>query len=112
MGNEPLLFAPKAVQLSPSGDGGTPGIGDPGDVLHYTITVYNQSAVPATGVVLTDSVPANTTYVANSTMLNGRPVNQPDGGVSPLAAGVVMASSSPATTRAGAPTVGSTPLAS
>ena len=36
---------------------------------------------PATGVVLRDAVPANTTYVANSTLLNGLPVGQPDGGV-------------------------------
>ena len=62
VGNEPLLFAPKAAALSV--DNGTTGIVDPGDVLHYTITIYNHGAVPATGVVLTDSVPANTTYVA------------------------------------------------
>ena len=36
-------------------DGGTPGIVDPGDVLRYTITVYNNGAVPATGVVLRDA---------------------------------------------------------
>src|SRR4029434_8294005 len=41
-----------------------------------------------TGVVLRDNVPANTTYVANTTVLNGAPFGQPDGGVSPLIAGV------------------------
>jgi uncharacterized repeat protein (TIGR01451 family) len=91
VGNVPLLFAPKSVVIST--DNGSPGIVDPGDVLHYTITIYNQSSVPATGVVLTDGVPANTTYVANSTTLNGLPVGQPDGGNSPLAAGIPISSS-------------------
>ena len=43
--------------------------------------------------MLTDGVPANTTYVADSTTLNGLPVGQPDGGVSPLAAGIPISSS-------------------
>jgi uncharacterized repeat protein (TIGR01451 family) len=86
VGNLPLLYAEKRVVLE--GDQGTPGIVDPGDVLRYTITVQNSAATPATGLVLTDSVPANTTYVANTTLLNGSPVGQPDGGVSPLAAGI------------------------
>jgi len=91
VGNLPLLFAEKAVALSV--DLGSPGIIDPGDVLRYTITVQNSAAIPATGVVLTDSVPANTTYVADSTLLNGLPVGQPDGGVAPLASGIDISSS-------------------
>ena len=91
VGNVPLLYAEKRVALSV--DLGSPGIVDPGDVLRYTITVQNSAATPATGVVLTDSVPANTTYVADSTLLNGMPVGQPDGGVSPLAAGINVSSS-------------------
>ena len=90
IGNLPLLYAEKRVQLF--GDQGTPGIVDPGDVLRYTITVQNSGALPATAVTLTDSVPANTTYVANSTQLNGLPVAQPDGGVSPLASGIDVSS--------------------
>ena len=86
VGNVPLLYAEKRVVLT--GDQGSPGIVDPGDVLRYTITVQNSAATPATGLVLRDSVPANTTYVANSTLLNGAPVGQPDGGASPLAAGI------------------------
>jgi large repetitive protein len=69
------------------------GLLDPGDVLIYTITVTNPSVVPATGVVLIDDVPADTTYVANSVTLNGLPVGQPDGGISPLIAGVALNSS-------------------
>ncbi len=91
VGNHPLLYATKRVALFI--DQGSPGIVDPGDVLRYTITVQNSAAIPATDVVLKDSVPANTTYVANSTLLNGLPVGQPDGGVAPLASGINISSS-------------------
>src|SRR5262249_2364344 len=62
--NHALLYAVKQVALLV--DLGTPGVVDPGDTLRYTITIQNSAAIPATGVVLTDAVPANTTYVANS----------------------------------------------
>src|SRR5262249_25581711 len=91
VGSTPLLFAPKTVAIAT--DAGTPGVVDPGDVLRYTITVYNTGAVPATNAMLTDAVPANTAYVANSTTLNGLAVGQPDGGVSPLVAGIPISSS-------------------
>ena len=91
VGNHALLFAVKRVVLF--NDLGSPGIVDPGDTLRYTITVQNSAAIPATAVLLRDSVPANTTYVANSTLLNGLPVGQPDGGVSPLASGINISSS-------------------
>jgi large repetitive protein len=38
----------------------------PGDVLEYTISVGNTGQDGATNVVLTDSIPTNTTYVAGS----------------------------------------------
>jgi len=82
VGNFPLLFAPKSAALQV--DMGTPGIVDPGDVLRYTIAVYNNGTVPATAADLTDMVPNDTTYVADSVTLNGMPVGQPDGGVFPL----------------------------
>ena len=82
VGNYPLLFAPKTAALQV--DLGSPGIVDPGDVLRYTITVYNNGTVPATAADLTDLVPNDTTYVADSVTLNGLPVGQPDGGVFPL----------------------------
>jgi uncharacterized repeat protein (TIGR01451 family) len=91
VGNAPLLFAPKSVVIGV--DGGTLGIVDPLDVLHYTITVYNNGTIPATAATLSDAVPANTTWVADSLLLNGLPVGVPDGGVSPLAAGIDIASS-------------------
>ena len=91
VGPLPLLYAEKRAVLF--GDLATPGVVDPGDTLRYTITVQNSGAVPATATVLTDSVPANTAYVANTTLLNGLPVGQPDGGVSPLTAGIDISSS-------------------
>ena len=73
-----------AVQV----DNNTNGILDPLDVLRYTITINNLAAIPATGVVFTDLVPANTTYVNDTVTLNGVPVGQPDGGISPLIFGI------------------------
>src|SRR5262249_27992094 len=96
VGNRPALYAEKRVVLF--NDLGSPGIVDPGDGLRYTITIKNSAAIPATGVVLTDPVPANTTYVANSTLLNGSPVGQPDGGAAPLAAGITIGTIAPGVT--------------
>jgi uncharacterized repeat protein (TIGR01451 family) len=89
VGNMPLLYAQKSVAISV--DNGTPGIVDPGDVLRYTISVSNSGATPATNAVLTDLVPQNTTYVANSVTLNGIAI--PDNGGSPLIGGLPVSSS-------------------
>ncbi len=86
VGNSPLLFAPKTVVDVNGG----PTV-EPGDVLHYTITIFNDGAVAATGVTLTDVLPANTSYVAGTTTLNTIAV--PDGGGYPLAAGIPISSS-------------------
>jgi len=82
----PLLYADKAAALQV--DAMSPGIVDPGDVLRYTIRIYNNGQVPVTHALLRDAVPTNTTYVADSMTLNGQPVGRPDGGVSPLVAGL------------------------
>ncbi|HEX4945599.1 MAG TPA: hypothetical protein VFZ34_02900 [Blastocatellia bacterium] len=42
-----------------------------GTKLTYTITINNTGSIAATGMQLIDAIPANTTYVANSTTLNG-----------------------------------------
>ena len=86
VGPYPLLVARKTVALV--GDTNGNGALDPLDVVRYTITVENVSARAATTAVLTDAVPANTTYVADTTTLNAAPVGRPDGGVSPLVAGI------------------------
>jgi uncharacterized repeat protein (TIGR01451 family)/fimbrial isopeptide formation D2 family protein len=91
VGNLPLLYARKTVQIS--GDGGSPGIVDPNDVLLYTIVLSNSGGIPATNVVLTDAVPTNTTYNTNSLRLNGVSLGSNDGGVLPLIAGLQVQSS-------------------
>jgi len=86
VGNLPLLYALKTVQLV--GDVNGNGLVDPGDTLQYTITVTNSGATPATGVVLSDSIPANTSYVANSVRVNGLALTDTSPGVSPLSTGI------------------------
>jgi uncharacterized repeat protein (TIGR01451 family)/fimbrial isopeptide formation D2 family protein len=73
VGNFPLIYGLKTVAIQV--DNGSAGIVDPGDVLRYTITITNSTATPATNVVLTDAIPANTTYVAGSATLNGTAVS-------------------------------------
>ncbi|MDP1635128.1 MAG: isopeptide-forming domain-containing fimbrial protein [Gallionellaceae bacterium] len=91
VGSLPLVDATKTVSIVV--DGGSAGIVDPGDTLRYTITVGNFGAVAATGVSFTDAVPADTTYVANSTALNGIAVADAGVGVSPLIGGIAISSS-------------------
>ena len=59
---------------------------DQGDTLEYSILVQNVSRAPAEDVVLEDTVPANTTYVPNSTEADdGSTVTPiPDSGVTPM----------------------------
>ncbi len=64
----PLLDSTKAAQLNDSNGN---GIGDPGEVITYTMTLVNNGNAPSTDTVLTDTAPQNTTYVPNSTTLNG-----------------------------------------
>jgi uncharacterized repeat protein (TIGR01451 family)/fimbrial isopeptide formation D2 family protein len=94
VGPYPILAARKTVALV--GDSNGNGVLDPLDVVRYTITIDNLSGLAATGVVLTDQVPANTAYVADTVTLNGTPVARPDGGTSPLAGGLRVNSPSAA----------------
>ena len=61
-----------------------------GDTLRYTITVKNIGNENAINMVLSDSVPANTTYVANTTNLNGVLVTDTVAGISALASGLII----------------------
>jgi len=98
VGNLPLLYADKTVKLSVDNNGN--GLVDPGDVIRYTITLTNSAAAPASGVVLSDIVPANTAYVSGSTTLNGNTVADTAAGVSPLSSGMSVVSTSPTQTSA------------
>ena len=93
VGNVALMYADKAVALQV--DGGAADVVDPLDTLRYTIRIYNNGKAPATQVVLRDDVPQHTTWVANSLTVNGQPVGQPDGGVSPLIAGIDVGTINP-----------------
>lgn len=78
-------------------DLGTPNIVDVGDTLRYTITLTNIGPADATGVVLTDPLPADTTYYTGptgtgSTTLNGLAVSD-IGSSSPLFTGFDISSS-------------------
>ncbi len=69
--------------------------GDPtvllaGERLRYTITVKNVGTDDVDDATLRDTVPANTTYVAGSTTLNGLALADGAGGTSPLGAGIPL----------------------
>jgi len=68
---------------------GNPAILLAGETLRYTITVQNIGTDHAANVDIVDAIPANTTYVAGSTTLNG--VAVPDvNGTSPLVDGILI----------------------
>jgi uncharacterized repeat protein (TIGR01451 family)/fimbrial isopeptide formation D2 family protein len=90
VGNLPLLYAQKTVEKVLTFPGQS-SIVEPGDTLLYTIVISNFGSIPATNVVLTDAVPANTAYVENSLRLNGVWQGS-DNGISPLAAGLQVQS--------------------
>ncbi len=90
VGDLPLIYAHKTVALS--GDVNGNGQVDPGDTLSYAITITNSGATAATGVVLTDAIPADTSYVADSVRLNQAAVADPAPGASPLADGIGVVS--------------------
>ena len=69
---------------------GDPAILLSGDTLRYTITVRNVGSENAVSATLRDQLPANTTYVAGSTRLNGAVVPDLPGGVLPLQNGILI----------------------
>ena len=60
----------------------------PGAIVEYTITVQNNGLV-TTGAALTELVPANTTYVAGSTTLNGAAVSDVAGTMPYVSGGAI-----------------------
>uniref|UniRef100_C6DZ14 Conserved repeat domain protein n=1 Tax=Geobacter sp. (strain M21) TaxID=443144 RepID=C6DZ14_GEOSM len=91
VGNLPLVYALKTVELA--GDLNGNALVDAGDQLQYTITMTNSGATAATGLLLTDAIPANTSYVAGSVRLNGAAVADQGSGASPLTNGIGVVSS-------------------
>lgn len=61
------VLVSKAVTIIDTRGGTQP---EPGALLRYTVTVSVPGSGTATGVVVTDTVPANTTYVAGTLRLN------------------------------------------
>ncbi len=81
-------------------NGSPPGKVTRGQLLTYTIRARNDGDDAARGCKLTDSVPAYTAYVANSTTLNGSRVSDV-GGTTPLVKGIkVHSGGKPAGTMA------------
>lgn len=94
--NTPVVAAPliKAIKSSQVIDANGNGVADPGEVIAYTITIENQGNAPSTNTVFTDDIPANTTYVPNSSVLNNQPLA--DSGTSPFVNGSPVSSPSQA----------------
>lgn len=91
---------------------GDPNVLASGDTLRYTITIKNTGSLAAglthaVNTMFRDQVPANTTYVANSTLLNGQAVADSAAGVPPFADGMPV--NSPDVTTPGFMTANSDP---
>lgn len=65
-----LAVVKSAAVVSDPVNGATNPKAIPGATVRYTIAVTNSGTASATAVTLTDNIPANTTYVANSMTLN------------------------------------------
>ncbi|MFO7554928.1 MAG: hypothetical protein R6W88_06965 [Desulfobacterales bacterium] len=90
------VFEVKKISTIMEGD---PNILMAGETLRYTITIKNIGTEDANNVILRDYTPANTTYVPNSTALNGIAVSDPSTGVNPLQTGILV--NAPEDTTAG-----------
>jgi uncharacterized repeat protein (TIGR01451 family) len=82
----PLLGFAAAKGADLVNDADADGQVSPGDTLVYTITIQNISRVPVPDVVVSDTVPLHTGYVANSTEFDDGTVlaSVPDAGITPF----------------------------
>lgn len=86
----------RAVRLEPTKTVNPQGAVAPGAVLTYTITVPNTGAVASAGTTLRDLIPANTTYVAGTTRLNGGVVADVGGTMPYVSGGLINSPGTPA----------------
>jgi hypothetical protein len=76
-----------AADYYPSGASSTDHVpAVPGNVLEYVIIANATGTGDVTGAQITDTVPVFTTYIDDTTTLNGAAVGTPDSGVLPLIA--------------------------
>ncbi|WP_460731826.1 isopeptide-forming domain-containing fimbrial protein [Lysobacter tyrosinilyticus] len=95
----PIESAPQLViEKTSTYLGANPALLMAGDRMRYTITVRNTGTDHARNVILRDLVPANTSYVAGSTTLNGAALADAANGL-PLQNGIAV--TSPVETVAG-----------
>ncbi len=80
--NAALTVTKTVVVIDDPFNGTTDPKAIPGATLEYTISVENTGGAAALGAVLTDNIPAGTTFVAGSATLNG-------GAIADAAAGVL-----------------------
>jgi len=66
---------------SPAGAPVNSNQAQPGDIIKYTLAVTPSGSASSSNTVVTDPVPAHTTYVAGSLQLNGTPVPSSGPGV-------------------------------
>lgn len=96
-----IVSAPQMQVQKVSADiTGDASVLSPGDTLRYTITVVNIGNEDALNVFLRDAIPQFTTYVPNSTTLNGTAVADPAVGISALESGMLI--NAPGNTTPGA----------
>ena len=69
---------------------GDPNVLLAGETLRYTITVQNIGSDNAIDAEMVDQIPANTSYVAGSTTLNGVALADNNAGSSPLTDGILI----------------------
>lgn len=84
----PLLTAVKSVANSTSGVNPAT-IAQSGDVLEYTIVVTNSGNIMSNNSTFQDVIPSNTTYVPNSTTVNGISVADVSGNMPFATAGLI-----------------------
>lgn len=67
-----------------------------GSVLTYTVTINNTGSIASSGTTLLDALASGTTYVPNSTRMNGVVIADGSGGIFPFASAALIKSGSSA----------------